>query len=112
MPSSYDAPIALDKKVSAERLLDHIITAFYQLDGPPEFAAALGKDIFTFPFNPRSDYEGNTPAVQYILAGHCCKETGGYEKAMEMYAKAYGPEHTSTAAAYNDIAIEYRDMGN
>ena len=57
--SSFDAPINLDHKVEAERLLDCIITSVYQLDGEgaEEFAKAIGTDIYTFPFSYRGGYE-------------------------------------------------------
>jgi len=66
VPSSYDAPIVLDKQVSAEEFLDYEITAFYQLDGAAaDFVKALGGGIYYFVYNLRADYEGS-PA--FVLA--------------------------------------------
>jgi len=53
VPSSFDAPIALDKKATDEEFLDHIWKAVYQLDGA-ELASAVGdNDIYAFPFSYR-----------------------------------------------------------
>ena len=52
VPSSFDAPIALDKKATDEDFLDHIWKAVYQLDSA-ELAAAVGNDIYAFPFSYR-----------------------------------------------------------
>ena len=52
VPSSFDAPIALEKKVTEEEFLDHVWKAVYQLDSA-ELAAAVGDDIYAFPFSYR-----------------------------------------------------------
>lgn len=51
VPSSFDAPIALDKKATDEEFLDHIWKAVYQLDNA-ELASAIDDDaIYAFPFS-------------------------------------------------------------
>ena len=70
VPSSYDAPVVLDKPVSPEEFLDHEITALYQLNGADanadaDFIKALNNKIYSFVYNLRADYEG-TPA--FVLA--------------------------------------------
>ncbi len=53
VPSSFDAPIALDKKATDEEFLDHIWKAVYQLDNA-ELASAIDDDaIYAFPFSYR-----------------------------------------------------------
>jgi hypothetical protein len=80
-PSSYDQPVILDKEVSAERFLDYTITALYQMDDGAELAKALGSGIFTFSFNPRSDYEGSDA---FLLAqGDTVFMLTGYEPGFE-----------------------------
>jgi len=77
VPSSFDADIMLKDKVSNEVLLNAIISSVYQLNGDSasELVAALGNDIYTFPFSYRGGAEaseafllasGNTP---YIFVG-------------------------------------------
>lgn len=53
LPSSFDAPIILDRKASMEEFLDHSWKSVYQLDSA-ELAAAVGGDIYAFPFNYRA----------------------------------------------------------
>ena len=53
VPSSFDGVIELSTKVSAEDFLDHVWKSVYQLD-EPSLAAALGDDIYAFPFNYRA----------------------------------------------------------
>lgn len=57
--SSFDGDIVLDRKVSAETLLENVISSVYQLAGgdTSELVAALGNDIYTFPFSYRGGYE-------------------------------------------------------
>jgi hypothetical protein len=76
VPSSYDAPIVLDRPVSVETLLDCTVTAFYQLSGAPEdFVKAVGDGIYAFVYNLRTDYEGadafllTQDNVLYMLTG-------------------------------------------
>lgn len=76
--SSFDEAILLNRKATPEELLDSVITSVYQLDSetPQELIAAIGSDIYTFPFSYRGGYEasdafllanGNTA---YILVGN------------------------------------------
>ena len=53
MPSSFDGVIELSEKVSAEAFLDHNWKSVYQLD-EPSLVAALGDDIYAFPFHYRA----------------------------------------------------------
>jgi hypothetical protein len=61
LPSSFDAPIKLDKSVSVEEFLDHYITAIYTMQGEencPDFVKAITDGpIYTFDFNYRASYE-------------------------------------------------------
>jgi hypothetical protein len=76
VPSSYDAPVILDKPVSAEEFLDYEITAFYQLDGaPPDFINALNGKIYSFIYNLRAGYEGS-PAFVLTQEGTAYMFTG------------------------------------
>ncbi len=64
VPSSFDKPIELAVTVSAESYLEHNITSIYSLQGEenyPDFVKAIQeeKEIFTFEFNYRADYEGD-----------------------------------------------------
>lgn len=73
VPSSYDGEIELKETVSIEFLLEHNITSIYSLQGEenhPDFvkAVAENKDVFTFVFNYRADYEGD-PAFVIENAG-------------------------------------------
>lgn len=52
VPSSFDAPIVLETKVTEEKFLDHVWKAVYQLNNA-ELAAAVGDDICAFPFSYR-----------------------------------------------------------
>jgi hypothetical protein len=66
VPSSYDAPVLLDREASIEEFLDHNVAALYQLVGASDaFIRALGNKIFSFTYNLRADYEGS-PA--FVLA--------------------------------------------
>ncbi len=64
LPSSFDAPIVLDRKAGADEFLDHVWKSVYQLDSA-ELAAAVGNDIYSFPFNYRS---GPIADEGYLLA--------------------------------------------
>jgi len=64
VPSSYDGEIELNEVVSLETFLEHNITSIYSLQGEenhPDFVKAIkeNKEIFTFIFNYRADYEGD-----------------------------------------------------
>lgn len=75
--SSFDADIVLDHKVTAETLLDHVISSVYQLAGDEvtQLAAALGNDIYSFPFSYRGGYESangfllSNGTVPFIFVG-------------------------------------------
>ena len=74
LPSSFDAPIVLHEKVSAEEFLDNDWESVYQLCNP-ELAATVGQDIYRFPFNYRASvnanegYLLNTPAGLFLFSG-------------------------------------------
>ena len=68
VPSSYDGEIDLNTSVSLELFLEHNITSVYSLQGEenhPNFVKAIqdNKEIFTFEFNYRADYEGDPAFV-------------------------------------------------
>lgn len=74
--SSFSAPIVLDKKVTIEEFLDHAIDSIYELNGEiSELVKLIGKDIYTFTYCYRDDYEGNPAFVMeskgklYLLVG-------------------------------------------
>lgn len=73
-PSSFDAPIVLNKKASIEQFLDNEWEAVYQLQNE-ELAAAVGQDIYLFEFNYRAStnhndgYLLNTPGGLFLFAG-------------------------------------------
>lgn len=73
-PSSFDAPIVLNKKVSVEQFLDNEWESVYQLVNE-ELAAAIGQDIYMFEFNFRAStnhndgYLMNTPGGLFLFAG-------------------------------------------
>lgn len=51
LPSSFDAPIALQRKVAPEVYYEHNITDFYAIeDAPAELVRAVGSDIYTFDY--------------------------------------------------------------
>ena len=61
--SSFDTGINLDKKASAEDLLDLLATSVYVLDGEGagDLAVKTENDIYSFRFNYNADYE-DSPA--------------------------------------------------
>lgn len=64
VPSSFDAPIALEGTVTPETFLEHNVTSIYVLQSEavdPAFLDILKSetDIYTFEFNYRTDYEGD-----------------------------------------------------
>lgn len=75
--SSFDADILLDHKVSVEALFDNVISSVYQLAGDDMagLVAALGNDIFRFPFSYRGGYESangfllSNGSVPFIFVG-------------------------------------------
>jgi hypothetical protein len=65
-PSSYDAPVGLERMVSADELLEYNITAVYQLDdAPSQLVAEIGSDIYTFDYFYRAGHAGSQA---FILA--------------------------------------------
>lgn len=70
VPSSFDAPIALDRTVDVERYLDHDIRSVYLLEGGEDIeslrAALASGTIFTFPFSYRGGLEAD---AAFLLAG-------------------------------------------
>ena len=69
VPSSFDAPIALDRRASIDELLSHNIKSVYLLT-PPMGADELLKElrqgfIYTFPFSYRG---GLDPDVGFLVA--------------------------------------------
>jgi hypothetical protein len=76
IPSSFSAPIVLDKTASVEEFLDHAITSIYVLSGEGnDLINQLSGKIYTFLFNYREDYEGDTAflieskGILYVLIG-------------------------------------------
>jgi len=60
IPSSFSAPIKLDKVVSIEEFLDHAIATIYELGGEAsELIKLMDGKIYSFIFNYRDDYEGD-----------------------------------------------------
>ena len=74
LPSSFDAPIELNQKATAEEFLDNDWEAVYQLVNA-DLAAAVGDDIYKFEFNYRAStnhndgYLINTPGGLFLFAG-------------------------------------------
>ena len=66
MPSSFSVTNVLDKKVTAEELLDCSVTATYHLIADSELIAAIGEDIYTFDYCYRDSYE--TAAAFLLVA--------------------------------------------
>ncbi len=63
--SSFDAPIELKEKVSVEEFLNHNIQFVYMLEADENSDDLLNevknsKELYTFVFNYRTDYEGST----------------------------------------------------
>jgi hypothetical protein len=80
VPSSFDNPVELNKTVTLEEFLDHSISYVYLLengdnDKLPEIIKS-SKEIYTFTFNYRTDYEGldafimENDGALFILAGY------------------------------------------
>lgn len=66
VPSSFNDVIAVTEKAEEEAFLDHAWKSVYQLVNP-DLAAALGEDIFAFPFNYRTDA---CPDEGFLLAAN------------------------------------------
>ncbi|MDR3295057.1 MAG: hypothetical protein LBT26_04385 [Clostridiales Family XIII bacterium] len=59
-PSSYDAPVTLDRIATAEELLNHSITGIYQIpEADPALLEAIGEQIYTFTYHYQSGYAGS-----------------------------------------------------
>jgi hypothetical protein len=82
IPSSYDVPNVLSKKVSGEEFLDYTITAAYHLEGDGAFCAALGDAIYTFDYIYREGYE--TTAAFVLQSKGAVFLLLGYETGIEM----------------------------
>lgn len=60
IPSTFSAPVTLDKKISIENFLDHSITTIYQLSGSyTDLIKFIGDDIYEFRFNYRNSYDSS-----------------------------------------------------
>lgn len=60
IPSTFSAPVTLDKKISIETFLDHSITTIYQLSGSyADLIKFIGDDIYEFRFNYRNSYDSS-----------------------------------------------------
>ena len=74
LPSSFDAPIELKLKATAEEFLDNDWEAVYQLVNA-DLATAVGDDIYKFEFsyrggtNHNDGYLINTPGGLFLFAG-------------------------------------------
>ena len=74
LPSSFDAPIELKIKATAEEFLDNDWESVYQLVNP-DLATAVGDDIYKFDFsysggtNQNDAYLVNTPGGLFLFAG-------------------------------------------
>ena len=73
-PSSFDSPIELSQKATAQEFLDNDWESVYQIDNS-ELAAAVGDDIYKFEFSYRGGtnlndaYLINTPGGLFLFAG-------------------------------------------
>lgn len=74
LPSSFDEPIELKTKATAQEFLDNDWESVYQLDNP-DLAAAVGNNIYKFEFsyrggtNHNDGYLMNTPGGLFLFAG-------------------------------------------
>jgi len=60
IPSTFTAPVKLDKKVSIETFLDHSITTIYQLTGDySDLIKFIGDEIYEFSFNYRNSFDSS-----------------------------------------------------
>ena len=68
-PSSFDAPIELNQKATAQEFLDNEWESVYQIVNA-DLSAAVGDDIYRFNFSYRGDaYLLNTPNGLFLFAG-------------------------------------------
>jgi hypothetical protein len=63
--SSYVQVNSLERKATAEELLDCAIKAFYHLSASPDLIAAIGTDIYVFDYCFRDSYE-TSPAFLLV----------------------------------------------
>jgi hypothetical protein len=82
IPSSYDVPNVLSKKISGEEFLDYTITAAYHLEGDGAFCAALGDAMYTFDYIYREGYE--TTAAFVLQNNGAAFLLLGYKTGIEM----------------------------
>jgi len=83
LPSVFDQPVLLEKTVSVEEFLDHLIEAVYLLEPSEGSEELIGRvkeceEILTFAFNYREGYE-SSPAFLleskgrlFVLVGYPC----------------------------------------
>ncbi|MDR1962095.1 MAG: hypothetical protein LBQ16_07425 [Gracilibacteraceae bacterium] len=102
--SSYDAPIPLTRVATADDLLDHCITAFYQItDADQALLDQVGDKIFTFEYFYNAGYSGKqafllaNDGFLYMLVGEANRfplagldETGIIEEDAEDEQEAEG----------------------
>jgi hypothetical protein len=77
VPSSFAAPVMLEKTATVEEVLDHAITSVYELNGESgELLKSVASGIiYTFIFNWKEDYEGDDAFLiesknkLYVLVG-------------------------------------------
>ncbi len=84
IPSSFDAPIELLKRVSLETYLNYFIDTVYILESEVDFSALLNEikgsdEIYSFTFSYRTDHQANDAfllennGTLFILAGKKCE---------------------------------------
>ena len=86
--SSFAAPVELGVKASVDDVLDHAITAIYQLDGADGLREAVGTDIYSFSYSYNGGWYGTDAFVLvsgetvFMLLGHrTAWEYAGLEQA-------------------------------
>ncbi|AEF84557.1 hypothetical protein TREPR_1849 [Treponema primitia ZAS-2] len=80
--SSYDGSITIEQAVTPEVFLNHTIKTIYKLPVPPECIAAVGKSIYTFPYNYRDSYEQETAFL--LVSNNTLFMLTGYEASFAM----------------------------
>jgi hypothetical protein len=117
LPSVFDQPVRLEKTVSVEEFLDHVIYAVYILE-PSENAEELieqikqSEDIFIFSFNYRGGYEASpaflleNKGTLFVLVGYpSAFEFVGLEQLAE-----FGVEDEEDEAAAEDEELDFSMM--
>ena len=84
--SSYGAPVELTETVDTTALLDHNITAVYQLDAPAELVRAVGDAIYGFTYSYRDSYRGDAAFI--LASGETLFMLVGYRTEYEMLGLA------------------------